>query len=468
MNKTKNKNLLLKERQRAILVKFEESLRASKRVYKGDIRESLRELLADTQTRKTGAYHRPTNNSLVEWIRSEFLEPGTKGAKAFRDALPRIITVCDEEADILTDRKLWPVLSNMASWSAFWLRTPEEWKCRTHNKGRQMASLMRHLFAKYNIPRFMDNAWLNASRVTSGSEQEWYIHVATGGNIRKASGLPFPLTKMQAHEFLQAPDYCNVRQALCWGYCRGLGASPRLTDALAGLRFMGELSNNGQYNREVANWEERRLFWDSVIRFFIEHDDMLDLAQVGPMCDYIQNQKFTPLGRVNVGGTFVQMGPPQPNFSMHRRDINALLNSTQTWHRQLAKVRDGANLHWNHCEVNDFEKIEGTEGNQRRFVIEELLSSTELKTEGAKMHHCVYSYAQTCFNRTTAIFSLKGDSGQGLERRATIEVSLKTKNITQARTKNNADTNELDRRLMKAWMMQNGLNWGQGALRRWA
>lgn len=462
MHKTKNENLLRKQLDEKLRAQFDATLRASKKKGKTDIQESIR-----AARKPVRPLIPPKETELARWITHKLT------FRPYNKALERIILVCEEKSDLLNDlggktSSVREGLSALAGWSTFWIRQPEDWKPNSHNVYRQFASLARHLFAKYRIPSFMDDAWLNLSCTSynsSGAEQEWYIHIGNGGNIRKADKLPFPLTKMMAHHFLEAPDGTSIRSALIWGLCRSMGASERITRTLLACRQISTLANlvRPQFTLAQNNIMEKNKtdgyfdFWQSVIRFFIEHDAMLDLSQVGPMIDYIENQKYT-----RIGGN----DPAQPGFSMHRRDINALLNLTQVWHRQLARAKDSKNLQWESSGIPGFDKMEGPEGNQRRFMIEELLSSNDLKVEGAKMHHCVYSYARNCFEKRFAIFSLKGDYGQGLERRTTIEVNLATRQITQARTKFNAPATALDRRIISAWATKANLGFSRYAMER--
>ena len=83
-------------------------------------------------------------------------------------------------------------------------------------------------------PPFMDHAWLGNGAGYVGDElcQQWFVHIGTGNNIRKADGLPFPLTKLMAHHFLQAPA-----ELLPWPPVgRGGRRRSRRGRALPGLR----------------------------------------------------------------------------------------------------------------------------------------------------------------------------------------------------------------------------------------
>ena len=150
------------------------------------------------------------------------------------------------------------------------------WKPQTHNSRRQFASLARHLFAEWPVPAFMDSGWFLGNGRGAIQQQEWFLHVGRGQNIRTAD-LPLPYTKRMAHHFMQAPADLTVEAALRWGQIHGLGGSERLARAVLGTRLGTSFGHDD--------------FWITVLQFFIANP-MLDLAHVGPIIDYIEQQRF--------------------------------------------------------------------------------------------------------------------------------------------------------------------------------
>ena len=101
------------------------------------------------------------------------------------------------------------------------IRPLEEWKVRSHNAERQMASLVRHLYCKYELPTFFDKAWYSENHAW----MEWFILVGQGKNIRKVQGLPVVLTKRQAHFMMQAPKDFDILTAVRYGQLVDLGTN---------------------------------------------------------------------------------------------------------------------------------------------------------------------------------------------------------------------------------------------------
>ena len=373
---------------------------------------------------------------LTQWISHCARPLNEQDRSAFRMLL---LAVEERGAAMLRERKHIGGIARLARFSSRWLRTPAGFSARSYNAARQFGELARFLLAKWPVPRFFDSAWGETSNDT---HREWFIHIGAGHNLRTADGPPFPLTKLMAHHALMAPDDFSISSALRWGQVRALGGSERLAHAVV-----------GSWLREPQADE---LFWLSVVQFFVANP-MLDPRQVGPIVDWIRNQRFVREPQRIVNGVACGGGIPQPNFSMKGRSVQSVLRQVERWHRELSRTPVRAALSWPTCGVPGFERIEGIEGSQRIVRIDEILSSADLQDEGRAMHHCVASYAHTCARGNSAIFSLKIDSGAGLDRRLTIELDVRSKRIIQARGRYNAMPQPLDERYLRNWAMVSGL-----------
>lgn len=345
---------------------------------------------------------------------------------AFRALLDRIVrgtklfsarqVIRDYPADI--HNSMLGALASLATHRRAWIRPLEQWKPDSKNARRQFASLARHLLAEYPVPAFMDSVWFKRTR-----SQNWFLHVGSGGNIRTAERLLVPLNKRMAHHFLEAPDDYTVEHAFRWGQVHGLGGNARIADAVRATRL-------GASFRDEP-------FWTSVLRFFIANP-MLDTAHYGPIVDYIHHRKFEPVETFVRPGVVETRPPPQPGFSMHRRDAGALLRQVEGWHRALARI-DGGDRTWVSCGIEPFSFVEGSKRNEteRRWRIDELRSARALADEGRAMSHCVASYASSCATGRTSIWSLRVDDGIASRRVLTIEVRPRTRVVGEARGKHN-------------------------------
>lgn len=316
-----------------------------------------------------------------------------------------------------------------------WLREPEGWKPTSHNSYRQFSSFLRHLFAKYPMPVFMDDAWFHQNKI----HQSWFIHMGVGQNIRTASNLPLPLTSKMAHHFCQAPPDFDVISAIRWGQLRAMGADERTIKATLSTRIGGVFTNND--------------FWSTVFAWFIANP-MLDKNQYAPIIDYFQYQKYTP--SIMIGDTRV---PAQPNLSMNKRTVDATLKQVEEWHKRLGHERKAGNLEWLPSGIPPLHHIEGDGEHRVIYETVELLTSKSLKEEGSRMHHCVASYSQSCASRQISIWSLQStDWFLNKRKLLTIEVSNQNNTIRQARGSYNEVASGKEIQIIHLWAKKAGLN----------
>jgi hypothetical protein len=185
---------------------------------------------------------------------------------------------------------------------------------------------------------------------------------------------------------------------------------------------------------------------------------MLDPVHVGPIIDYIRQQRFDSQDVFVAPGVVERRGPTQPNFTMKGRTPVSLLRQVASWHRMLAKTEQ-PKVDWPRSGIDAFEFVEGAErgGNLKIWTITELLSTMALVAEGRKMKHCVATYARSCANGACSIWTLEVETFEGRSKLLTIEVRTDTKMICQVRGKCNALAAEKHRGILRRWAEQAGL-----------
>ncbi len=423
----RNASLEARRRQELARQRADEALRASKQG----------KLSPEKQIEAGFGGSRPRDGlPLAGWIVRIRMPRDAAYDEAFRALLS---AAAAHRSPMLDEERYVRALARLARWRPSWLRAPGAWKPRAYAAARQFSSLARHLLARYDVPALFDQAWLHAGH-DAGAARGWFAHLGAGRNLRTAEHLPFPLTKMMAHHALRAPAELSVLQALRWGQVMGLGGVQRLARAVVASRLRDRLPDEP--------------FWLTVVQFLARHP-MLDPHQVGPLVDYLFAQRFEREPARVVGGTVIGGTIPQPNLSRKGRTLDSLLRQVRAWHAQLGRRRAGAReLVWPPSGIAGLHRVEGEPGNQRLFLVTELLCSRELVAEGSAMRHCVATYAHSCEQGRSAIFSLRVDAGAGLERRLTIDVNVKARTIVEARGRFNAPAQPLDERILRAWAVQ--------------
>jgi hypothetical protein len=334
-------------------------------------------------------------------------------------------------------------LLDVALHHADWLRPIETWCPLKQNAWPQFASLAQHLFARYPVPPFMTSVWFELPPGKHRPQHEWYKHLGRGENIR-AAALPLPMTRAMAHHFTHAPHQFTAVQAIRWAQVRGLGGSKLLAQAIAGTR-LGRVLENEQ-------------FWESVLHFFINHPS-LDLAQVGPIVDFLQHQRFEWPEAVSPEGVLGRQPPPRPDYTMKGRTVGSILRQVAEWHKQLGHDSNRPLCSWPRSPFRDFRLVEGSAalGNMRVWTITELLTSRTLLHEGQAMRHCVATWTEYCIRREASIWSMRVTNRQGQYRVLTIEVDMPTRTVCQVRGKCNRPPKEGEREVVERWAAQEGL-----------
>lgn len=327
------------------------------------------------------------------------------------------------------------LLANVCEMHQYMIRGVDTWNCNTKNRDRIFSSLIRHLFARYDVPAFMDSIWYMADMRNRNHRlgfQVW-CKVAQGENVRKVE-TRVPWTKRMAHIFLQSSVQYSYVEALRRAQIMVFREDNRLIDAI-----------NRSLLRDMTADEE---FWATVIQWFC-NQDMLDYAQVAPLIDFIRFRK-----------------EEEAAFSMKGRNPLRLIRDMEEWHNQLSKMKvskatgpfPSSNL-----RIFEQEDRETLQGQKVKIVwkVEEILDEKALLKEGRDLSHCVYSYASSIRSGNTAIWSLRKSypfCPSMWEPQVTIEVRVRDRMIVQARGSCNRSMTPKERRLVELWAASNNLS----------
>ncbi len=375
-------------------------------------------------------------------VQNDALREIAKGLKhcAFPKLLLETLVYLESKTKFIEDPHCVKGIIGLVNHRTKWIRPLVDWNPTTHNTDRQFASLLRHLLANYQVPGFMDSAWLQGNAI----QQSWFIHIGAGKNIRTARSLPVAMTKKMAHYFLLTPHHYPVNSAFRWAQIRAIGGHTTLTTSLCETRL-------------VRNFRDNE-FWLSVFCFFIANP-MMDLAHVNPIVDFIWNQKYENRIEFVARGVAREIGPAHPNFSMRGRTPETLMRQVENWHRQLGQESRGGNLQWRKSKISDYRFVEGNtrRSNMKSWSIRELLSSKELIAEGRAQNHCVASYARSCFVGNNSIWTLDRTDSGGTTKMVTIELALPTQKISQIRGKRNRLPTAAEMDVIRRWANKENL-----------
>lgn len=369
----------------------------------------------------------------------EMLQQDSEALDAFR----RLLLHVDQYMDVLKTKtmittmkgsKLIRGLGALALHHQHWIRPLEAWHTPLSKNGHprrhdQFSTLLRHLLARYEIPKFLDTAWFEDPNVHGLTHQKWFIHLATGGSVADLK-MDIQFTHRMAHLFMHAPPSGTIRRNMRWAQVIGMGGDHVLARAVLKTR-LGRNHDNDE-------------FWRTVVQFLV-NNAMMDPIWVGPIVDYISNMKFAPRRIVQEGGGVVEGPPPQPNFTMKGRSAVKLLRQIETWHGELGREKNVMFQSWQACGIRPWEMEDETEKlGKVRWTVQEMLSSWELAAHGREMHHCVVSYSDRCADGKIAVWSICAHIEGETEREEVLTVALdiKAQTVTQARGRYNQQPNK--------------------------
>ncbi len=382
-------------------------------------------------------------------------------AADFRNACQNLFQAVALRSDLLhvahpLERDIVPALIRVARYHRFWIREVPDWEGAAGlPPGEQWSSLLRHLFAKYPMPRFFDSAWRAAGR-TKYLERDWFCYIARGGSWRKAGHMPPSITAKALHHAMSAPADLTVRQALRWGQLSAIDASQELVQQVLASPMVRDLSNDATWSRLFVKLAAAREF--DPRDFGIIADLLLELHRQDQW-DRAALLVAEPLAslRSHSYRRWRELQRIAAEDGVSFRDADLFRPGLRT---QLLNV---ARASWNPMpDVMPFDlKPRSTDAHSSRWTIRERLTQAQLMREGRTLRHCVDLYWRRCKSGRSAIFSLaewrEMEEGEKEYPRVTIEVDKASRRIVQIRARWNNQARMVEQELIAKWAAANGL-----------
>lgn len=341
------------------------------------------------------------------------------------------------------------MLSSISELDNETIRPIETWEPKTRNRHKILSDLLRHLFAKYDVPAFLDKGFVNYEL----DSIFLFLLMGKGRPLKEFELVPLTITK-KAYRYIEStPEYYTFFEAFRRCQILGLGGSEHLA-----YEIMRSILREKRTAKEDA-------FWITVIEFFIKQP-MMDYSRISEIVDYIYNMKYVNVIRNNVNR------PEQPNFNMKGRTLHALLRDTENWHNKLAAERKkitGNSPTWEPYGFSNWSVTYGVEKHAITYDMIQLTSTKDLSQEGADLHHCVASYARSCASGTTSIWSFRTRSSQfqydggQFKRLLTVQLN-KDGTIVQIRGSYNRKANNQEVNILRRWADEHNLKFSNWAL----
>jgi hypothetical protein len=326
-------------------------------------------------------------------------------------------------------------LVNLARFAPVHVRPVTSWTGSEASWPGVVSSLARHVIGPYAVPRFLASAWY-AEGPYAEAQRRWFVAHAQGASFRSLD-LPIAMTRRMEHRFLASPDHLDVARALRRAELIALGAGPALVTAVLATRVGADLGNGA--------------FWRTAWRFLIAHSSSLDLAQVGPIVDFLQAIRHERTTVETIDGPLLRE-PPQPTFSLRGRSLASVIRLMDEWHRGLGLRSDGYSWPGSRQRPLFVEEPAAEPARSSRWwEVVELTTSEQLRVEGAALQHCVASYAGSCWGGASRIWSMRVRGERTVRSLLTIQVDPRRNAIVQARGFRNRPAGGKALEVLRAW-----------------
>lgn len=362
----------------------------------------------------------------------------------------RIFTVVETRSRILheihpNEIAVVSAVARLGAYAECWLREPEDWRPRAEDDAQvQWMHLLRHLLAKYEVPRFLDSAWLVKGSLLH-FERDCWCALGFGRSLREVKGFPQSVSNRVLHQALVSNKGASLAEAVWHAQLQQMRASPVLHDAVMSSRVPKQLHEHALWMRLTAKFVGAD---DAVCSHFAFLADSLVAVNAHRGPAQLERLMTLPLSDlVRHCGRFVS----------ELLKSNGHLLSPE----QLRTAAEKAQL--SKMVASSWAPILGSEPLQTgHWRIDELCSLTSLKQEGMTMSHCVAGYARRCKEGSSAIFSLRHfeTDAEGTNRAvsyATIEVHPASRKIVQIRAARNRPVNNSCQRMIHEWAQRNDL-----------
>lgn len=355
--------------------------------------------------------------NLIHYIFLEFLENDLLTRIAVRFNLSKNeLLQADNEARILDWMKLWmvEVYPNLL----LFLFGDQEFKVF-----KRIGSLALHEVVLY-LPAFV--LWNLKDNLKNPKKRTVTFELAKGLNIRRVESFPVAFTKKMAHLFTNVPKEYSYDDAVWYAIVIGLHGNESLLNIL---------------KTHLRRWTKDLDYLKNLVSFFSALDKDLETNEMSQLLGYLQHIRQEE-GKLNIKGW----------------TLNSLRRRANNWYEALRNKRHLEYLkrlnepEWEAATFNDFEcNMWG-----KTFHIVQLKSSGELFEEGARMSHCVATYAYKCKDYGTSIWSLRRMDAEEATSLVTIEVS-KNGRIMEASAKFNAAPRLEYVSLIQMWARREGI-----------
>jgi hypothetical protein len=312
------------------------------------------------------------------------------------------------------------------------VREPEAWRCPKGNFQIRFRHLVRHLFARFNVPEFMDRVWMEPEN----EPQEFYIDLGKGVPVYGHDFLKeAKMSRKTAHWFRQAPANSTVIQAVRWAQIRTIRKEKRLYRTVSHSFLGKDLSND--------------VFWSGAIQWLMKQKEV-DCSLVRPLLRFVNYLKY---GKFQLGNVLMPLPAPDPDFSFSGRTFSSVIKAMRDFETSIKMDRDQESTSWAPAPFPDFDWDKHPETGSRisGFRMVQIVNYNDLVQEGVLQKHCVATYSKTCLNGNTSIWSLRLGDKDHERPLVTVELMNTGMVVNQVKGLNNRLADQFEAKMVLDW-----------------
>ncbi len=280
---------------------------------------------------------------------------------------------------------------------------------------------------------------------TFGSPE--FMHIASGGKLSKGPD-PRPYTRRMAKVFVTLPYSEEIKgDAYLYIFGKAYGASPRMIEGIQ--KFVHHAKDGDGIKKELEKWAP------VIQKLVAENFDIVPDREVEDLFGYLAHCLRD-----------------KPNFSLQRRSMQSILRDRRNYYRHInerAALRRERELErirqqrkkaeqevvqtWkSHTSIKPW----GFSKEGKKYKIIELTSRNMINQEGAQMRHCVGSYAISCINGNSSIWSLRL-LDENKNRKSIVTIEIQKLRLVQSYGKMNKIPSEKEMNIIKIWCRGQGI-----------
>ncbi|ALM21989.1 hypothetical protein AAT17_12475 [Nonlabens sp. MIC269] len=294
--------------------------------------------------------------------------------------------------------------------------------------------LTEYLFITKPVPNFLFPYLINCSK----EEFDLIINIIEGKSLRKILPSSLKISKTEnailQNTKIELPDVeDNILERFV------LAATILKEQPKQHFVLNKTLEASKIFRDQLATFKRDIEFWKSIFRFICKYQyEFEDDYNLAHLIDYFEAQRYYD---------------EQPlQYSIKGRTLTSVQRAVDNWRITYTYNPEYLRYKWDPLPIEKWMSIDKTFS----YVIEEITDGKRLLKESKTLHHCVFSYATSCYEGSTHVFSLSKLRNKIKKPFVTIEVRGTA--IVQVAGKMNQEPNEKAIELIREWSEENDLN----------